>query len=538
MDVSPATTDLPIPERNASPARAGERSASLKTSQIVLLLLFVAAGGFLRFYRISRPSLWMDELWSIEMSMGRGSVHDHLPANVIRTDNPALTRIQSAAPWPAIWTHLAGYAHPPLYYILLRFWMELFGVSELSVRSLSALCSGLTILVFFDVCRLLHGPRVALLAAGIMSLAIAQIEFAQNARSYALLILLGVCSANLLLRLVSERPAAWRLALLTILLTALALTHYNAWGLIGALAIFAFIRASKAHRFRVMIPFVACAALVAIGWLHWMVLQLAALPSMLPTFLAETSDFHALHTLLRAIGLPGKFLIGDSFALNMPSAFYVVIAILSVAVPVVRLPWRRDALLWILWLGGTLGCIAVVDLARKSVELDYLRYTILGSPAVYALLAGVDWPSRPVVRDAVPLITLAILCLCAVTWLNEPATPKEDWRALIGDTEENAIPGELLVFYGDDPWISPGAWYLALDYYAPRSRHPWLILNHRADAALLNELATYKSVILIGPYPSSAAEHWLPGWVPITTEEQTTAGAFCRLGRMQIVHQH
>src|ERR1700677_2266267 len=158
----------------------------LSVFHITLLSAILIAGALLRFYRLGEPSLWKDEIWSVETSMGRGSVNDRLPANLIRTDQPNLTSLSSAAPSRSILTHVGDITHPPLYFLLLRWWMDLLGTGAAAIRSLSALASLASILVLFDVCRFLHGPRVALLAAAIMALSLGQIEYAFDARAYAL----------------------------------------------------------------------------------------------------------------------------------------------------------------------------------------------------------------------------------------------------------------------------------------------------------------------------------------------------------------
>ena len=174
--------------------------------------------------------------------MGRGSVHDQLPPNVIRMDQPDLTGPAGAAPWWSICTHLGGVTHPPLYFVVLRWWIDLFGDGAAATRSLSAIFSLAAILVFFNVCRFLHGPRIALLGAILMALAVAQIDFAQDAHGYTLLILLGLCAIDLLLRIELQGVSVVRLAGLAICCTAAALTHYFAAGALPALVAYAAIR--------------------------------------------------------------------------------------------------------------------------------------------------------------------------------------------------------------------------------------------------------------------------------------------------------
>ena len=508
----------------ATPSIAGYPPTHRQIATFVLILLIA---GCLRFYHIARPSLWMDELWSIEMSAGRGSVHDHLPTGVIQTAPLNLTDISTAPAWPKIWTHLNGYPHPPLYLLALRWWMDLFGTGPLAIRSLSAILSIAAIAVLFDLCRLLGPPRIALLAAALMTLAIGQLDFAQEARNYPMLILLTLGAADLLVRieLFGVKPA--RTIGLVLLLSAAMLTHYLAAGAIAALGGYALIRLRAGARLAAIGAFAAAGLVVLAVWGYWLRGQIVSLPSVHPGYLSEPADHHVRFTFLRIIGLPGKFLFGESLAANMPAAVLLVAAFLAYVLPLLRIFRDRLSLLWLLWMFGTIGSAAVTDLVRGSILLDYLRYTILASPAVYAVLAAVDWPRRSILADAVPLLAIVLLAVLAGQRLAGGVESKEDWRQLTGDLNRAADPDDLLVFYGDDPWISPGTWYMAFNYYFPKSRHPWLVLNRPVDVNLLRQLRTKKSVWLIGKFPGADGPLVLPGWHLLGLEETTSAGAFC-----------
>jgi 4-amino-4-deoxy-L-arabinose transferase-like glycosyltransferase len=193
--------------------------------ELAALSVILAAAAFVRFYHIDGPSLWMDEIWSIEMSAGRGSLHDRFPAGIIRYSPQNPTSLADAPHWWKIWSALDGYPHPPLYPILLRWWMDIFGNGPAATRGLSALFDLAAIAVFFDVCRFLHGNRIALLACALMALSIGQIDFAQETRSYALLILLGMCCCDLLVRMQTLGSTSRRWIMLAAAVAATALTH-------------------------------------------------------------------------------------------------------------------------------------------------------------------------------------------------------------------------------------------------------------------------------------------------------------------------
>jgi mannosyltransferase len=116
---------------------------------------------------------------------------------------------------------------PPLYYAIAWLWSAAFGLTETALRSLSALFGVLTIPVAFMIGRELAGRRAALLTAAIVAVNPMLIWYSQEARAYALLILLCSCSLLFFLRFRRTREsgdlALWALS------SALAIaTHYFA----------------------------------------------------------------------------------------------------------------------------------------------------------------------------------------------------------------------------------------------------------------------------------------------------------------------
>ena len=505
---------------------------SIRRWHWAILGVVLAAAALARFYQIGGPSLWKDEIWSIEMAMGRGSVHDQLPLNMIRTDQPDLTSLAGAAPWWNICTHLGGVTHPPLYFVLLRWWIDLFGNGAAATRSLSAIFSLSAILVFFDVCRFLHGPRIALLAAILMALAIAQIDFAQDARSYSLLIFLGLCAIDPLIRVELQGVTIFRLVGLAICFAATALTHYLAVGALVAMAVYAGFRLRSGARRRTLTAMAVGAILALAIWIPLFITQSHTLPSLAPTFLRESRPGdHLKLTLFRIIGLPIEFLLGEaggeSLARSAPNLVLAVF-LLTMVLPILRLGRRRDLLLWSLWTIGVIGFVAVLDLARQTTLVGYPRYTILASPAIYGVIAAFDWPRRQGLRDILAIGLIAAVAVAAVDRLSAGVAPVEDWRKLAHDLDAAAGPDDLLVFYNDDPWVSPGTWYMGLKYYSPASHHPWLLLTAPANPAILRQLPSCPRLWLIGPHPEIQGPAILPGWHPQPLIS-TTAGNACRM---------
>ena len=134
---------------------------------IILLFLIVAVGSALRFYDLGTESLWLDEATSVRTSA--------LDVNSLVIER-------------------AGAGHVPLYFIILHFWVNLTGTSEAAVRSLSAIFGILTILITCLAGKELFNYRVGLIASLLSSISYFHIYFSQEARPYALLLVLSVLS--------------------------------------------------------------------------------------------------------------------------------------------------------------------------------------------------------------------------------------------------------------------------------------------------------------------------------------------------------
>ena len=95
---------------------------------------------------------------------------------------------------------------PPLYYLLLHFWIALFGRSEESVHALSLLFAVLCVPVAFWAGRVLFGERAAWTAAVLAAVNPFLTQYAQEGRMYTLVALLGLVSTTCWL-LAFTRPA-------------------------------------------------------------------------------------------------------------------------------------------------------------------------------------------------------------------------------------------------------------------------------------------------------------------------------------------
>ena len=119
-----------------------------------------------------------------------------------------------------------------LYYVLLRVWLHL-GESPFFIRSLSVMLSVATVPAVYWLARMLYDRRVALIAAALFTFNAYGIRYAQEARSYALLVLLATLSSGLLLAFLREPTRNHRVGY--IVTSALAVyAHFYALLLLAA----------------------------------------------------------------------------------------------------------------------------------------------------------------------------------------------------------------------------------------------------------------------------------------------------------------
>ena len=122
--------------------------------------------------------------------------------------------------------------HPALYYLLLGWWMDAFGESDLAARSLSAVFSALTVPVVWMVARR-QGRGTAGVAALLALTSPYLLRYSTEARMYALFALL-VAAGWWAVEAALARPDRLRLFVVFVTTAALIHTHYWAFWVISA----------------------------------------------------------------------------------------------------------------------------------------------------------------------------------------------------------------------------------------------------------------------------------------------------------------
>ncbi|MFE1744807.1 glycosyltransferase family 39 protein [Coleofasciculus sp. H7-2] len=110
--------------------------------------------------------------------------------------------------------------HPPLYFLLARFWAQMWGNSVAVMRSLPALISLLAFPCIYWLCvELFELPLVGWMATGLIAISPFHILYAQEARQYSLwTVAILISSASLLRAMRVKTKSAWGIYAATLIL--------------------------------------------------------------------------------------------------------------------------------------------------------------------------------------------------------------------------------------------------------------------------------------------------------------------------------
>ncbi len=173
----------------------------------------------------------------------------YLDSRDIAMDEP-FTIFYSQADLADIFKMLPGENNPPLFFLLLHFWIKLFGISAFSVRFLPFIFSVITALVIFRTGQRFFSIRVGMVGSLLYTFSNYQMLFAHEARVYSLFALLTSCSMYLFLMSGSRRGSRTTVVLLTMINILLVYSHFFGFFVI-ATEIFA-VLVIRQYRFSIL----------------------------------------------------------------------------------------------------------------------------------------------------------------------------------------------------------------------------------------------------------------------------------------------
>jgi hypothetical protein len=367
--------------------------------------------------------------------------------------------------------------HPPLHYLILWLTVRVFGDGELAVRGPSILASTALIPVLFVTGRELFDRRTGLVAAGFATIAPLIVWYGQEARMYALFMLLGAIALWAQAKVLRDgRRRYW--AVYGAATIAMLYTHYFALIPIAIQQlVFAVAAWKRAHSGRpVRSLLIGC-------WLTWLALLVAAAPlapfavDQFSHSQAEGMGFGGTPSAAAPLSIPGSsaslYAILSNFVwaiwgyhpnstMLRIAALWPLLMLLSLAL----MGQRRSAATRVV-LALALGPIVIllfVGLVKR--DLFEVRYFIAAVPMLMLLLArAVAGGPRRRMPAIVATAALGVTLLIGLAdqQLN-PKNPRDfDFRGALEQIRDRAHRGDTVLYAPD---------YLrdVVGYYSPGVR--------------------------------------------------------------------
>ncbi|PYX80895.1 MAG: hypothetical protein DMG70_21555 [Acidobacteria bacterium] len=399
---------MPRATRTADSSAIQEfREPAQRPIEALILSLLMLIAAVLGFLFLGRKAFWFDEAFSV-----------------------ALARFG--------WHNFAGLVwqregNMVLYYLLLRAWTG-FGHTPFFFRSLSVLPAVATVPVVYWLGRRLYDARVGLIAAMLLTFNAWQIRYAQETRSYSLLIFLGALSSAFLVAHL-RRPSPWT-----------RVGHI----VVSSLAIYAHFYAELlviAHW--VSLRFVQRAEIPPKTNRNWRWIVLLTAPAMI--FVAKTGS-SPLHWIQRP-GTRDLYQFAGQITGNGGVLLVLAYACASIAglLPINPTPWRvpwhgwreRFLLVWLLF--PVLFTLAV-SLVRPLFLSRYFVFCL--PPLVLLAAAGIARVNRTLLLVPALAAFLALSLKGTLSYYDHDFDlTRDDWAGVSNHLLAHSRPKDGLVFY-------------------------------------------------------------------------------------------
>lgn len=433
----------------------------------LLLLVAIAVGICFRIYNLTAISLWHDEAFS---------------ALLIKYNfQEMISRIISDV-------------HPPFYYIVLGGWDLFWGNSLFSIRMCSVFFSVLTILAtYLFVKTAFKNNKLALFSSALMAVNPFQIQYAREARMYALESFLIIISSYFLLQALNKKTGNQKNTILIwwflyAISASLAIyTHYYALFFIFAQALFTFFYFLKKMKFK---PahwlkdknFQFCLGsyfLISIFYLPWLRIFLIQSERVRQNYWIPEMDFWSVpRTFYKLITGSGINSADDKLILM------ILVIIIAVAI-IFALKKIKIFAKWLVFFLFIIPFICVIILSIKtSIYLD--RYFILVSAFFIILICGAILKIKNsfVKNFLIVLTILASICFFINNHKNLEIEKKPGMAGAAAYLNQEAEVNNKI--YAGSSFV-----YFTFKYYNEIQVHPKLYspekLPHFSGTALLAE---------------------------------------------------
>jgi mannosyltransferase len=413
------------------------------------LLLILAVGTFLRFYKNLSMAMWHDEAFS---------------ALYVRDYS-----------WGEMMHRIGLDVHPPLYYWILRLWTYIFGTSLLSFRGFSILFGVLAIwAAFLFVKKAFGNERLALLSAFLIAINPFQIQYAVEARMYTFGTFLVLLSSYWLLKALETKK--WRdWTIYAVLAAACLYTHYYLIFSVAAQGLFLLYWIFKNKKGYQYLGAYLITLVVFLPWLKQFLIQRGRVDKQ---FWIPAMDRWSIPSTI------WKMLFGGQGIRHLTLLVATIVALVAIYYFVRKVKSDNK---WLVLFGLLVPFVLSIAVSvQNAIYLD--RYFVFASLFFTIIIAVVidripSYQTRNIVAGL--LIAMMIFAFFK-NWYDMGIDTKPGMAKVSEHVNENAQPNDRI-------YVGSSFIYFTFRYYNQTGIHPRLIssgelntIPHFSGTALLN----------------------------------------------------
>ncbi len=396
----------------------------------LLLILFILLAFGLRLHNIEAFSFWTDE-----------------GLTPLRASYPLLEIFSNRI---TIQEAISKDTHPPFYFLLIHFSRQLWGETDFAYRFPSVLAGILLVPLLFQFGRCWHSRRLGWLLALLTAVNPLQIWYANEARMYTLLVLLGAVASYLLLHALTSGNLQRNLILYLIVAGLAVYTHYTAVILIAVQSLFWVWLLWQNGQRRLIVGMAILLVLVSIPLIPF------TIPRLFTGAEANYKYVSPQVMLQDVVHFFGMGMTTDFSQIIIKLLDFIVLGLLLLGLYAAR-TWKDRAFLLVYLLATVFGLMLGSFLFKPMYQ--GVRHIMIGSPAFLILLAwGILFLWKQSVAEderrwqwrsiAVAMLFLSLLgpLMSLNNLYNDDEYAKGDFRGQIQRIEQYAGANDVIVY--------------------------------------------------------------------------------------------
>lgn len=420
-----------------------------------VLLAVLLVGGAVRVYHLSWASLWFDEAFSVRVS---SMSFAGMMQEILHTD-----------------------FNPPLHFIILHFWMKVFGSSEASIRFVSLIFGVAALFMMYQMGKYLFNREIGIVSALLLALSRPNIYYSQEARGYSLMLFLTLVSFYFFLQLRDRKNIA---APAGYLVSSILLMYTHMFGVLIIITQTIYLlfrellrevqRDPRSRRWLIR-TWPLYQLVLLIGYMPWIMVYIHKLAEA-RALAQKPLGWTLMQPSLSMIPAISTKLAGSLWLLAAMT-ICLALAILSRALNRLNFSQRSamltghfisnglegadsdndKMLLLLVWFIAPVLLALIVSVS--FVPIIHYKYLLGITPALYMLVAlGIRSVKPLSAKAAMVIIIIALSLLNLWNYYNMPSKP--DWRRVVADIEKRAAPGDFVVVSPAPNIINGFSYYL------------------------------------------------------------------------------